>query len=74
MESKIIQFLVNNEFNYIEENHYANDFCGVVYDKDNPNSIVIANNAGQQWFIAHDLYSVVGVLVYHSFINRNFNF
>lgn len=73
MKKDIINFLKRNGFKRMEANHYANDFCGVVYDND-AKQIVIADNSGYARLCSHDIYSVLGLLMYHSFINRNFNF
>lgn len=73
MKKDIIAFLKRNGFKRMEANHYANDYCGVVYDTD-VKQIVVADNAGYTRFCHHDLYSVLGLLSYHSFINRTFVF
>jgi len=66
---KIIPFLKRNGFKKMEQNHYANDMCGVVIEKDR---IVVANNYGQEVFLHHCFYALLGYLTYRKFIEKTF--
>jgi len=71
MKDEIIRFLLANGFTEMETDSYANDFCNVVFEGE---GITIADNSGFQRFVDESLYSVIGLLVYHSWISRSFTF
>ncbi len=71
MKKGIINWLKRNGFKRMEPNHYANDLCGISYNED-ARQIVIADNSGHHDFIHHDIYSTIGFLTRHNFINRNY--
>jgi hypothetical protein len=71
MDRLVLNFLKRNGFNWMEPHHYANDMCGVVYDKD-VKGLVIADNSGYTRFVKNDLYAVIGCLTYHKFLGKNY--
>lgn len=63
-------FLKRNGFKKMEQNHYANDICGVVFEED---SITVADNEGNQTFaFACNFYWLVGFLTYHNYLPQNY--
>lgn len=64
-KERAIRLLKQNHFIRIECNHYANDFCSVVFED---NAIAVANNSG---FAEHskniDVYWLIGILIYKNF-------
>ena len=68
MDKKIIAFLKLNGFEKMETNSYANDLCNVVFED---SFLTVADNHGEQRATAKEnIYWLIGVLTWHSFINK----
>lgn len=65
------KFLSANGFNLIEDdNHFANDMCGVVITKTN---IEVANNNGDVRYSKDlDMYWLIGILTFHGYLSKNY--
>ena len=67
---EVIGFLKRNGFKRMEKNSYANDMCNVVIKTD---GYEVANEFGDAMYSrGYNIYWLIGVLTYYSYIDKNY--
>lgn len=70
MHKDVIKFLENNGFKKIEENSFANDKCGIVYED---MKYTVSDNEGNTMYSENrNIYWLIGILTYYGFMDKNY--